>query len=168
MVLIFDCVLKSQGHFPSHWWPGLYASRLQQGLIQHSILRYYVIGRYGPAWTKANAGPLGEQETSHCSLKATYACKMKFLSTCLTILRGSPNETLVLSLLPSTKCCKWGWQREYTEPRHEEGHRPSGAVYLHTPAIPKFHTCHISQDGCHREWAPRRRASAWGSEDRGS
>lgn len=97
---------------------------------------------------RSQRGPLSNQETS-CSLKATYACKMKFHEYMLGLLRGNPNEILVLSLLPPIKCCKvrltkrvrraWGMKKGINRVM----------LFISTSAISKFHICHISQDECY-------------------
>ena len=93
---------------------------------------------------RSQRGPLSNQETS-CSLKATYACKMKFHEYMLGLLQGNPNEILVLSLLPPVKCCKVRLTRV---------HRVRGMkkvinrvmLFIFTSAISKFDIWHISQD----------------------
>ena len=126
------------------------ALRLKTSAGSHTALHTVVLWQEDTrtCLNQSQCGPLSEQETS-CSLKAIYACKMKFHEHMLDLLRGSPNETLVLSLLPSTKCYKVGLTTRVRRARGMKKGIDRVVLSISTPAIPKFHACHISQDGCH-------------------
>lgn len=115
---------------------------------------------------QSQCGSLSNQDTS-CSIKAMYACKMKFHEYMLELLRGSPNEILVLSLLPSIQCCKVRLTTNVHRARGMKKAINRVMLFIFTSANSEFHICHISQDGCYRSECQREEHLPVGARGRG-
>ena len=109
---------------------------------------------------QSQCGSLSNRDTS-CSLKATHASKMKFHEHMLEPPRGNPNEIPVLSLLPSTQCCRVKLTTNVHRARGMEKVINRVMLLIFTSANSNFHIHPISQDGCYGVNAKQKNTCLW-------